>query len=37
MFDAPCTEALAAYEKVIGLDLTDVAVDGSLHKKSSWR
>jgi len=32
VFDGLATEALAAYEKNIGLDLTDVAVDGSLHK-----
>jgi transposase len=25
-------EALAAYDKIIGLDLSDVAVDGSMHK-----
>ena len=32
MFDAIAVEALAAYDKIVGLDLTDVAVDGSLHK-----
>ena len=26
------TEALAAYDRIIGLDLSEVAVDGSLHK-----
>jgi transposase len=32
VFDAVAQEAIAAYDKIIGLDLTDVAVDGSLHK-----
>lgn len=32
VFEAIATEALHAYDKVIGLDLSDVAVDGSLHK-----
>jgi transposase len=32
VFDAIAAEALAAYDKIIGLDLTEVAVDGSLHK-----
>ena len=32
LFDAIANEALAAYDTVIGLDLTDVAVDGSIHK-----
>jgi len=32
VFDKLCTEALAAYDKIIGLVLDDVAVDGSLHK-----
>lgn len=32
VFDAIADEAIAAYDRVIGLDLTDVAVDGSLHK-----
>jgi transposase len=32
VFDAIASEAIAGYDKVIGLDLTDVAVDGSLHK-----
>jgi len=31
-FDAIAGEAIAAYDKIIGLDLTDVSVDGSLHK-----
>jgi putative transposase len=25
-------EALAAFDRIIGLDLSEVAVDGSLHK-----
>lgn len=32
VFDAVATEALCAYDKIIGLDLSEVAVDGSLHK-----
>jgi transposase len=32
VFDLLVNEALTAYDKVIGLDLTDAAVDGSLHK-----
>ena len=32
VFDAIVAEALAGFDKVIGLDLSDVAVDGSLHK-----
>ena len=32
VFDAIANEAIAAYDRVIGLDLSDVAVDGSLHK-----
>lgn len=32
VFDKLLTEALAAYDRVIGLDLSEVAVDGSLHK-----
>jgi len=32
VFDATVAEALAGYDKIIGLDLSDVAVDGSLHK-----
>jgi hypothetical protein len=32
VFDAVAEEALAAYDKIIGLDLTEVAVDGSQHK-----
>jgi len=32
VFDALAAEALSAYDKIIGLDLSDVSVDGSLHK-----
>ena len=32
VFDAVVSEALAAYDRIIGLDLTDVSVDGSQHK-----
>lgn len=32
VFDAIAAEAISAYDKIIGLDLTEVAVDGSLHK-----
>jgi transposase len=32
VFDAIAAESIAAYDKIIGLDLRDVAVDGSLHK-----
>ena len=32
VFDAIAAEAIGGYDKVIGLDLTDVAVDGSQHK-----
>ena len=32
VFDAIAAEALAGYDKIIGLDLTECAVDGSLHK-----
>jgi transposase len=32
VFDAIANEAIAAYDRVIGLDLSDVSVDGSLHK-----
>jgi len=35
VFDKLCAEALAGYDKIIGLDLSDVAVDGSLHKSPS--
>lgn len=32
VFEAIASEAIAAYDKVIGLDFSDVAVDGSTHK-----
>jgi transposase len=32
VFDAIATESLEGYDKVIGLDLTETAVDGSVHK-----
>lgn len=32
VFDAIAAEALAGFDKIIGLDLSDVSVDGSLHK-----
>lgn len=32
VFDAIVEEALAAYDRIIGLDLTEVAIDGSQHK-----
>jgi transposase len=32
VFDALFAEALAAYDRVVGLDLSEVSVDGSLHK-----
>lgn len=32
VFDQLVAEALAAFDKIIGLDLADVSVDGSLHK-----
>jgi len=35
VFDRVVIEAIAAYDKIIGLDLSDVAVDGSLHKSPS--
>ena len=35
VFDALVSEALAAYDRIIGLDLSDVSVDGSQHKAPS--
>ena len=32
VFDAVATEAIFAYDKMIGLDLSEVALDGSSHK-----
>ena len=35
VFDALVEEALAAYDRIVGLDLSDVSVDGSQHKAPS--
>ena len=32
VFDELCAEALAAFDRIVGLDLEEVALDGSLHK-----
>jgi hypothetical protein len=32
MFEARRVEALAAFDRIVGLDHDDVAVDGSLHE-----
>ncbi len=32
VFDRLCFEALAAFDRIVGLDLSEVAVDGSIHK-----
>ena len=32
VFDAVAEEALGAYDRIVGFDLTEVAVDGSAHK-----
>ena len=32
VFEALKTEAIAAFDRIVGLDLDDVALDGSLHK-----
>jgi len=32
IFDTVCDEAIAAFDRIIGLDLDTVAIDGSLHK-----
>ena len=32
MFDRLCFEAVAAFDRIVGLDLSEVAVDGSIHK-----
>lgn len=32
VFEAIATEAISGYDKIIGLDFSDVAVDGSVHK-----
>ncbi|MCQ3805597.1 MAG: hypothetical protein KTV45_16185 [Acidimicrobiia bacterium] len=35
VFDAVVTEALTAYDRIVGFDLSDVSVDGSGHKAPS--
>jgi hypothetical protein len=37
VFDKLAEQALAAYDKVIGLDLSEVAVDGSPPQVPLWR
>lgn len=32
VFDAICDEAICAYDRIVGLDLSEVALDGSTHK-----
>lgn len=32
VFDRLCAEAVAAFDRIVGLDLAEVAVDGSIHK-----
>ena len=32
VFDKLCSEALAAFDRVVGLDVSEVCVDGSIHK-----
>lgn len=32
VFDRLCDEALAGYDRLVGLDLSEVSIDGSLHK-----
>ena len=32
VFDSLAAEALAAYDRIVGLDLSDASVDGSMHK-----
>lgn len=32
VFDVLCAEAIAGYDRIIGLELEEVALDGSLHK-----
>lgn len=32
VFDQLCAQALDAYDRIIGLDLSEVAIDGSIHK-----
>ena len=35
VFDRLCDEAIAAFDRVVGLDLEDAAADGSVHKAPS--
>ena len=35
LFDALVSEAMAAYDRIVGLDLSEVSVDGSQHKAPS--
>ena len=35
IFEDPVEEALGAFDRIVGLDLTEVAVDGSAHKAPS--
>ena len=35
VFDAMAEEAIAAYDRMVGLDLSEVSVDGSQHKAPS--
>lgn len=35
IFDTVAAEAIRAYDKIVGLDLSEVAVDGSMHKSPS--
>ena len=37
VFDALADEALRAYDRIVGLDLTETAVDGSIHKACGCR
>ena len=32
VFDRLCSEALAAFDRIVGLDVSEVCVDGSIHK-----
>lgn len=32
VFDQLCADAIAAFDRIVGLDLSEVAIDGSLHK-----
>ena len=37
VFDRPHSDALTAFDRVVGLDLTEVAIDGPLHKAQQRR